>query len=161
MSRKTPLLREDSTTSPPNGHWATSSDADLWQHLVDRGAPQDQATRHILIRRQATVGNLPDNITRELDPGALASFGLGAADMASFGLGNQVARALEPEAGLTQRLAGELHPAAQLGGEVAGLLSPLALEKALAVAGVRVAPTAIGAAVRGIKNVAGRAAAKT
>src|SRR5947208_2968153 len=161
MSRRIPLPREDSTTSPPDGHWATSSDAELWQHLVDRGVPQDQANRHILIRRQATVGNLPENIKRELDPGALASFGLGTVDMASFGVGDQVARALEPEAELTQRLAGELHPTAHLLGEVTGLLSPLALEKILTLAGVRIAPTAIGAAVRGIKNVAGRAAAKT
>ena len=119
------------------------------------------ATRHVLLRRQATVGNLPQNIKQELDPGALASFGLGAADMASFGLGDQLARAIEPEAGMTQQLAGELHPTAHMAGEAAGLLGPLGVERALALAGAKVAPTAVGAAVQGIKSLPGRALAKT
>jgi len=147
--------------SSPNGHWLTASDADLWQHLVQRGLTPEMATRHVLLRRQATVGNLPQNIKQELDPGALASFGLGAADMASFGLGDQLARAIEPEAAMTQQLAGELHPTAHMIGEAAGLLSPLGLERGLALAGAKIAPTAIGAAVQGIKSLAGRAAAKT
>lgn len=136
-------------------------DASLWQHLVDRGLSRDEATRHVLIRRKATVDNLPDNIRKELDPGALASFGLGAADMMSFGIGDQVARALEPEAHITQDLAQELHPTAHLVGEGAGLLIPFAGEAGLAAMGAKAAPTALGRLLASIENPVGRAAART
>src|SRR6266705_1906519 len=136
--------------------------ADLWEQLVRAGLPKADATRHVL----RVVGNTPEQIqadyVKDIDPGKLASFGLGAADMASFGLGDQAARALwGKEATETQQAAEQLHPTAHLAGEIAGAISPLALERGLAAAGVKVAPTAIGAAVRGIQNLPARALAKT
>jgi len=142
-------------------HWIGANDADLWQHMVDRGITPDDATQHVLLRRRAMLGNMPQNIAKELDPGALASFGLGAADMMSFGLGDQLARALEPEAKLTQDLAKSQHPTAHFAGEVAGLLTPIGLERLAAGAGVHLAPTIVGKAVRTIANPAARTAAQT
>lgn len=142
-------------------HWIGASDADLWQHMVDRGIPADEATQHVLTRRRAMLANTPANIAKELDPGALASFGLGAADMASFGLGDQIARAIEPEAKLTQDLAQQLHPTAHVVGEVAGLLTPIGLERAAAGVGLHLAPSVIGKTVQTIANPAARAAART
>jgi hypothetical protein len=98
---------------------------------------------------------------KDLDPGTLASFGLGAADMMSFGLGDQAARLLLGDtARMTQQQAQAQHPTAHLVGEVAGLLGPAAVEAGLAKAG-KLAPSAIGTFVRGIQNRAVRAAAKT
>jgi hypothetical protein len=136
--------------------------ADLWERLVHRGVSKADATKHVLL----TVGNLPEKVQadylKDVDPGKLASFGLGAADMMSFGLGDQAARAvLGKEAALTQQAAQSQHPTAHLAGEIAGIFSPIALERGLAAAGVKVAPTAIGAAVRGIKSLPARALAKT
>lgn len=136
--------------------------ADLWEQLVRRGVAKADATRHVLLR----LGNTPEKVRAEylkdVDPGKLASFGLGAADMASFGLGDQAARAIwGQEATTTQQAAEQLHPTAHLAGEIAGILSPVALERGLAAAGVKVAPTAIGAAARGIQNLPARAVAKT
>lgn len=136
--------------------------ADLWEHLVRAGISKADATRHVL----RVVGNTPEQVRadylKDIDPGKLASFGLGAADMASFGLGDQAARAIwGQEATDTQQAAETQHPTAHLAGEIAGIVSPLALERGLAAAGVKVAPTAIGTAVRGIQSTVGRAAAKT
>src|ERR1041385_2314501 len=98
---------------------------------------------------------------KDLDPGTLASFGLGAADMMSFGLGDQAAGLLLGDtARMTQQQAQAQHPTAHLVGEVAGLLGPAAVEAGLAKAG-KLAPSAIGTFVRGIQNRAVRAAAKT
>lgn len=136
--------------------------ADLWEQLVRRGVSKAEATRHVLLR----VANSPEKIQAEylkdVDPGKLASFGLGAADMASFGLGDQAARALwGKEATDTQQAAEQLHPTAHLAGEIAGIISPLAIERGLAAAGVKLAPTAIGAAVRSINSLPVRALAQT
>src|SRR5439155_6139191 len=162
---RTPSRREAPIMSLPKPPIHTAGDADLWQSLVTRGLSADEATRHVLLRRRAAFMNLPETKARDylkdVDPGALASFGLGAADMMSFGLGDQAARALEPEAGLTQQSAQQEHPAAHLAGEITGLLVPGLGQLGLAKAGVKVAPTAIGAAVRGIESRVGRAAAQT
>src|SRR5256885_15812517 len=117
--------------------------ADLWEQLVRAGVPKADATRHVL----RVVGNTPAQIQadylKDVDPGKLASFGLGAADMASFGLGDQTARALwGKEATDTQQAAEQLHPTAHLAGEIAGAGSPLALERGLAAAGGKAGPTA-------------------
>src|SRR5206468_8389147 len=82
--------------------------------------------------------------------------------MASFGLGDQAARAIWGQEAIdTQQAAEQLHPTAHLAGEIVGGLSPLALERGLAAVGMKLAPTAIGAAVQGIRSTVGRAAAKT
>ena len=98
---------------------------------------------------------------KDIDPGWLASAGLGAADMMSFGLGDQVARKLLGEtATMTQEQAKGQHPTAHLLGEAAGLIGPAGIEVGLAKAG-RLVPTALTTLVRGIQNRVGRAAAKT
>src|SRR5437868_15444462 len=85
--------------------------ADLWEHLVRAGLTKADATRHVL----RVVGNTPEKIQadylKQVDPGKLASFGLCAADTASYGLGDQAARAsCGKEAIDTQQAAGQLHP---------------------------------------------------
>src|SRR5256885_12568840 len=135
--------------------------ADLWEHLVRAGISKGDATRHVL----RVVGNTSEKIQadylKQVDPGKLASFGLGAADMASFGLGDQAARAIwGKEATDTQEAAEQLHPTAHLAGEVAGAVGPAVAEQALAKLGLLV-PSAIGTAVRGIQNVPARAVAQT
>ena len=93
-------------------------------------------------------------------PSAAATLGLGAADMMSFGLGPQIARRLDPSVGAVQQAAQAAHPTAHLVGEGLGLLGPAGVEVGLTKAG-KLAPTAIRAAVSGIKNRVVRAAAKT
>lgn len=135
--------------------------ADIWESLVDHGLSEKDATRHVML----AIANQPEQIRRQylkdVDPGKLASFGLGAADMMSFGLGDQAARALlGQEATDTQDAAKANHPTAHLLGEVAGVVGPAAVEYAGAKAGV-VVPTALGRAVRAITSKPGRAVART
>lgn len=98
---------------------------------------------------------------KDVDPGPIASFGLGAADMMSFGLGDQVARAIEPEAELTQQAAGQLHGTAHGLGEIAGALTQFGAPRALGALGAKLTPTAIEMAVRSIKSLPARALART
>lgn len=95
----------------------------------------------------------------QADPGALATAGMGAADMASFGLGPQIARKLVPGASVIQQAGKQQHPTAHLTGEIAGLLGPAGIELGLAKAGL-LAPSAARVAVNAIKGRAARAAAK-
>lgn len=93
-------------------------------------------------------------------PSALATLGLGAADVMSFGLGDQVARKLDPEVGAVQQAAYQAHPTAKLIGQGLGVIGPAAAEIALTKLG-RLAPTAARVTVNAIRNKAGRLAAKT
>lgn len=136
------------------------SPADAWEALVRKGVPKADATKHVL--RQ--IANQPEAVQaqylKDVDPGKLASFGLGAADMMSFGLGDQVARKLLGEtARMTQTQAQAQHPTAHTLGEVAGFVGPAAAEIGLTKAG-KLAPSAIRASVNAIKSRAGRIAAK-
>jgi len=135
--------------------------ADAWEALVAKGLSEKDATTHVM--RQ--IANQPEAVRaqylKDIDPGKLASFGLGAADMMSFGLGDQVARGLLGEtAAMTQEQAKTQHPTAHLLGEAAGLIGPAGIEMGLAKAG-KLAPGAIRLLVNSIENRAGRAVAKT
>src|SRR5436190_4316235 len=125
-------------TGPPDFH-----PADLWEHLVQAGLSKAEATHHVLLRIGHTPAQVQADYLKQVDPGKLASFGLGAADMASFGLGDQAARAIwGKEATDTQQAAKGLHPTAHLVGEAAGFVGPAAVEHALTKLGV-LAPSAI------------------
>lgn len=144
MTGPRPIFREEFTP------------ADLWETLIHRGVAKQDAAAHVL----RAIANMPENVRREyikdVDPGKLASFGLGAADMMSFGLGDLLARKLEgQEAVDTQQAAEAQHPAAHLLGEVAGIVGPAAAEMGLVKGGK------LALAIRGIRSTAGRAAAKT
>lgn len=147
----------------------TSPDpAELWDYLVGKGVSEADATRHVLRMLQNVPAEVRRQYLKDVDPGALASFGLGAADMMSFGLGKQVAGALDraaPESdrsysALTEEAAQANHPTAHFAGEVTGLVGPAAAEFGLAKAGLLV-PTALGRLVQGITSRPARAAAKT
>ena len=105
---------------------------------------------------------------RDIDPGWLAALGLGAADMASFGLGDQIARAVETvpiigagEGGarMTQEQAFGQHKTAYRVGQGLGLVGPAAAEIGLTKLG-RLAPSAARLAVNAVRNKWGRIAAK-
>lgn len=135
-----------------------------WESLVRKGLSKEEAAKHVL----RSVLNQPREIAqqylKDIDPGALASFGLGMADMMSFGLGDQIARKLDEEvvsagkpelshhAAETQAVAGELHPSAHVAGEIAGLLTPIGVERALAKAGVSMVPMALTKFIRALQN---------
>ena len=134
--------------------------ADAYVQLLNMGIPEDEATRHVMLR----IANLPETVQadylKDVDPGALASFGLGMADMMSFGLGDQAARLIWGKEALdTQQAALQEHRTAHTAGEIAGLVGPAAIEAGLVKAG-KLAPSAIRAAVNAIKNPVGRGAAK-
>lgn len=132
-----------------------------WEALVRKGLSKEEAAKHVL----RSVLNQPREIAaqylKDIDPGALASFGLGMADMMSFGLGDQIARKLDQEAeaagmegngaALTQTAAAANHPTAHMAGEVAGALTPLGAEAALSKAGV-MAPMALTQFIRALQN---------
>lgn len=135
--------------------------ADLWDWLVYRGLSEKDATAHVL----RVVANSPDKVReqylKDIDPGKLASFGLGMADMMSFGLGDQAARKLLGEtATMTQEQAKAQHPTAHLAGEIAGVLTPAGAELALVKAG-KLTPSALRLAINAIKSKTLRAGAKT
>lgn len=135
--------------------------AALWETLVDHGLSEEQATRHVklVLAQPQTQEQATRQYLKDVDPGKLASFGLGAADMMSFGLGAQIAKPLE-ESRLAEAASKQEHPTARLLGEVAGALTPIGADLALERAGV-MAPSALRALAGGIRNTAGRAAAKT
>jgi hypothetical protein len=141
----------------------------MWEDLVDRGISEAEATRHVM--RQ--IANQPDAVRaqylKDIDPGKLAALGLGAADMMSFGLGDQVARAVETvpiigagEGGarMTQEQAFGQHKTAYRVGQGLGLVGPAAAEIGLTKLG-RLAPSAARLAVNAVRNKGGRIAAKT
>lgn len=147
--------------APVQSGFKTPDPADLWDYLVHKGLSEKDATRHVLL----TIQNSPEVTRREylkdVDPGKLAAIGLGAADMMSFGLGDQFARKLEgQEAVDTQEAASALHKGAHTVGEVLGLVGPAAVEFGLAKAGV-IVPTAIGRTIRAIASKPVRLAART
>lgn len=131
--------------------------ADLWDWLVSRGVSESEATAHVNRYLQSVDPAETRKIKREAtDPGALASFGLGAADMMSFGMGKQIGKGMLTSALLgssadVEAAAQAQHPVAHDIGEVAGLVGPGALEVGLAKAG-KLVPTALGAAINAIKN---------
>jgi len=142
--------------------------ADVWEALIRKGISKAEATRHVL--RQ--VANQPDAVRtqylKDIDPGQLAALGLGAADMMSFGLGDQVARAVETvpiigagEGGarMTQEQAFGQHKTAYRVGQGLGLVGPAAAEIGLTKLG-RLAPSAARLAVNAVRNKGGRIAAK-
>ena len=134
--------------------------ADAWIQLVNKGISEAEATRHVMLR----IANLPEKVQTEylkdVDPGAVASFGLGMADMMSFGLGDQAARLIWGKEALdTQQAARQEHKTAHTAGEIAGLVGPAAVEVGLARAG-KLAPSALRLAVNAIRNPVGRGAAK-
>lgn len=140
-----------------------------WEGLVAHGLSREEAAQHVLRQVMNQPANVRQQYLKDVDPGVFASFGLGAADMMSFGLGKQIAASLDraaPESdrsytALAEEAAQANHPTAHFAGELGGLLIPIAGELGLAKAGVKVAPTALGAAVRRIENRFGRATAKT
>lgn len=137
------------------------SPADAWVALRNKGFSEKEATRHVFLQIQNQPEAVRAQYLKDIDPGALAAFGLGAADMASFGLGDQVARRLLGEtAQMTQEQAQAQHPTAHLAGEVAGLVGPAGVEVGLAKAG-KLVPTALRTAASGIRNRTARAIAKT
>lgn len=135
-----------------------------WEALVRKGLSKEEAAKHVL----RSVLNQPREIAqqylKDIDPGALASFGLGAADMMSFGLGDQIARKLDDEvvnagrpelshhAAETQIAAKELHGPAHLAGEIAGFLTPIGAEYALAKTGYKMVPLALTKFIRALQN---------
>ena len=161
-----PAPRRSSARKPKIQRSATPAsqmeDAALWESFVQRGISKEQATRHVLLLRQSQNRDQRAEFLKDIDPGMLASFGLGAADMMSFGLGDQIARAIEPEAQMTQEAAQAEHPGAHLLGEVAGLAAPAGVAKGLTLLGRGAfeAPTIVRAA-QGIRSTGGRALAKT
>ena len=145
--------------------------ADAWEALVKKGLSQGEATRHVLLQVQNQPEAIRAQFLKDVDPGKLVAFGLGAADMMSFGMGNQVARATEMDglatpygpsspALLTQQTAQSQHPAAHIAGEIAGLVGPAGVEFGLTKAG-RLTASAVRTAVNAIRNRTLRAAAKT
>ena len=144
--------------------------ADLWEMLIHRGVSKADASAHVLRAIANTPEKVREQYLKDVDPGALASFGLGMADMMSFGLGDQVARKLDEEvtraggesnqAALTQEAAKALHGTAHTVGEVAGALTPIGIEMGLSKAGV-MAPMALTKFVQAIQSPVGRALAKT
>lgn len=147
--------------APAQSGLKTPDPADLWDYLVSKGLSGGDATRHVLRVLQNAPANVQREYLKDVDPGALASFGLGAADMMSFGLGDQFARKLEgQEAVDTQQAAKANHPTAHVGGEIAGLIGPAGVEHVLAKAGV-IVPGAVGRLVAKIASKPARAVAKT
>lgn len=147
--------------APAQSGLKTPDPADLWDYLVHKGLSEGDATRHVL----RVLGNAPAEVQRQylkdIDPGKLASFGLGAADMMSFGLGDQFARKLEGQEAIdTQQAAKANHPTAHLLGEVAGLIGPAGIEYGLARAGL-LTPTIVGKTIRAIASKPVRVAART
>jgi len=91
---------------------------DLWQtSWTGRLAGRRDATR--ADAPQGDARDMPQNIAKELDPGG-GILRLGPRYDVVW-LGDQIARVIEPEAGLTQQLAGQLHPR-RTRREAAGLL---------------------------------------
>jgi len=147
--------------APAQSGIKTPDPADLWDYLVSKGLSEGDATRHVLRVLQNAPAEVQRQYLKDVDPGKLASFGLGAADMMSFGLGDQFARKLEGQEALdTQQAAQANHPTAHLLGEVAGLVGPAGIEYGLAKAGV-IAPTALGRYIANIASRPARAAART
>ena len=132
-----------------------------WEALVKKGLSKSDASRHVLLQVLNQPREIAAQYLKDIDPGALASFGLGMADMMSFGLGDQIARKLDQEAeaagmpgngaALTQMAAQANHPTAHTVGEVAGALTPLGAEVALSKAGV-MAPMALTKFIRALQN---------
>lgn len=132
-----------------------------WEALVAKGVSKQEASQHVLRQVLNQPREIAAQFLKDVDPGKLAAFGLGMADMMSFGLGDQIARKLDQEAeaaglegngaALTQAAAKELHGTAHTVGEVAGVLTPIGAEVALSKAGV-MAPMALTKFIQAIRN---------
>lgn len=132
-----------------------------WEALIGKGLSKEEAAKHVLRQVLNQPREIAAQYLKDIDPGALASFGLGMADMMSFGLGDQIARKLDQEseaagmgsngAALTQAAASANHPTAHTVGEVAGALTPLGAEALLTKAGV-MAPMALTKFIGAIQN---------
>jgi len=147
-----------------------------WEALVRKGVSREEAAQHVFRQVQNQPPDVRQQYLKDVDPGTLASFGLGAADAMSFGLGDQVAKTpfavptpwgmftnspLDASAAKdTQTAAMQEHPTAHTLGEIAGVIGPAGAEYGLAKAGV-LAPTAVGRALGRISNRPLRAAANT
>lgn len=161
--------------------------ADLWDWLVgQKKLSPAQATMHVGRYLQSVDPNVTAQIQAELDPGALAAFGLGVSQAGTFGFGDELAGLLEGLGAaavpggkgfketyrdatsaerLTRAEGRERHPAAYWSGEVAGTLPAVfgtlvtkapAVASTLGRAGTRVAISVAKGAGLAATEAAGR-----